>query len=45
MDFFTFGTNNPINMAYKEIDKAFEIIYGRKLENKIPSADPTFQER
>lgn len=45
MDFFIFGTNNPINIAYKETPKLLDTILGKTLENNIPKADPTFQDK
>ena len=45
MDFFIFGTNKPINIAYKETPKLLDTILGNILENNIPKADPTFQNR
>lgn len=45
IDFFIFGTNNPINIAYKETPKLLDTILGKTLENNIPKADPTFQDK
>lgn len=45
MDFFIFGTNKPINIAYKETPKLLDTILGNILENKIPNAEPTFHDK
>ena len=45
MDFFIFGTNKPINIAYNDTPKLLDTILGKTLENNIPKADPTFQDK
>ena len=44
IDFFIFGTNKPINIAYKETPKLLDTILGSIFENTIPKAEPTFHD-
>ena len=40
-----FGTNSPINIAYKETPRLLDTILGNILENNMPKAEPTFHEK
>ncbi len=40
-----FGTNKPINIAYKETPRLLDTMLGNILENNMPKAEPTFHEK